>query len=40
MPAVAGDRGGTVIQHLATVAVYVEDQGEALRFWTEQAGKP
>jgi lactoylglutathione lyase len=27
-----------VIQHLATVAVYVEDQDEALRFWTEQVG--
>lgn len=27
-----------VIRHIATVAVYVEDQDEALRFWTDQVG--
>lgn len=27
-----------MIRHIATVAVYVEDQDEVLRFWTEQVG--
>jgi lactoylglutathione lyase len=31
-------RGGQMIRHVSTVAVYVADQDEALRFWTEQVG--
>jgi lactoylglutathione lyase len=27
-----------MIRHVSTVAVYVADQDEALRFWTEQVG--
>jgi len=27
-----------MIRHVATVAVYVADQDESLRFWTEQVG--
>jgi lactoylglutathione lyase len=29
---------GLVITHIATVAVYVTDQEQALRFWTDQVG--
>jgi predicted enzyme related to lactoylglutathione lyase len=30
--------GGAMITHIGTVAVYVSDQDEALRFWTDQVG--
>jgi lactoylglutathione lyase len=29
---------GQMIQHVSTVAVYVADQDEGLRFWTEKVG--